>query len=265
MIQYMPMSRSIRFGLAALVWGLATRLPVAPASAQDAKKVVEPKPAPTADAKNDDVKPADGEDSGEPAPAHVYKTDAEWRRLLTYNEYLVTRMKATEPAFSGKYAHGHPKGTFLCVCCGAKLFDSRHKFESGTGWPSFWRPITAKALSESMDRSEYEVRVEVTCSRCGAHLGHVFQDGPPPTGLRYCINSLSLKLESGPTKPAPTTTTAAATPAEKPSSQDDRRNTTSRGIHRRGSRYQGTGTKSTQSASKAAKSKGAELTTNGSS
>jgi len=128
----------------------------------------------------------------------VVKTDAEWRRLLTREQYLVTRMGATEPAFSGKYATGHYKGMFLCVCCDAPLFDARTKYDSGTGWPSFWRPLTAKAMTESLDRSAYQPRIEVSCSRCGAHLGHVFADGPAPTGLRYCINSLALKLESSP-------------------------------------------------------------------
>ncbi len=129
-------------------------------------------------------------------PERIFKTNDEWRKLLTHDQFLVTRMKATEPPFSGKYATGHFKGTFLCVCCGAKLFDARHKFDSGTGWPSFWRPLIPQNLEESIDRSEIEPRIEVTCTRCGAHLGHVFSDGPPPTGLRYCIDSLSLKLDT---------------------------------------------------------------------
>ena len=256
----MTMSRSIRFVLAALACGLATSFHPFPAFAQKAESTDRPDASKRAAEAAAPTNKADAVKSDEKEPAHVYKTDAEWRKLLTYNQYLVTRMKATEPAFSGKYAHGHPKGTFLCVCCGAKLFDSRHKFESGTGWPSFWRPITIQALSEALDRSEYEPRVEVTCSRCGAHLGHVFQDGPPPTGLRYCINSLSLKLESESTKPAPTPTT------RKTSSRDVHRNTSSRGIHRRGGRYAGSASKSTKSASKSSKAEtdqGAESTTNG--
>lgn len=129
------------------------------------------------------------------ASGRVVKSDLEWRSLLTREQYMVTRLGATEPAFSGKYNAGHYKGTFLCVCCDAPLFDARTKFDSGTGWPSFWRPLTAKAMTESLDRSAYEPRIEVRCSRCGAHLGHVFADGPAPTGLRYCINSLALKLK----------------------------------------------------------------------
>jgi len=143
-------------------------------------------------------------------PVRAVKTDAEWRRLLTREQYMVTRLGATEPAFSGRYATGHYKGTFHCVCCDAPLFDARTKFDSGTGWPSFWRPLTAKAMSESLDRTGYEPRIEVRCSRCGAHLGHVFADGPPPTGLRYCINSLALKLDPEPAK---------ATTKQKPASR----------------------------------------------
>ncbi len=131
---------------------------------------------------------------------------------------MVTRMKSTEPAFSGKYARGHFKGTFLCVCCGAKLFDAKHKFESGTGWPSFWRPVNEKAVDTAWDYSEpAEARVEVTCHRCGAHLGHVFQDGPPPTGLRYCMNSLALKLDSEKPAPSPARKSSKPQTAKTPS------------------------------------------------
>ncbi len=261
MISNMTMSQSIRFALAALICGAAACVSSSLALAQSARKAAAAEPSSREDAGNDDSKAADGEKADEAEPARVYKTDAEWRKLLTYNQYLVTRMKATEPAFSGKYAHGHPRGIFLCVCCGAKLFDSKHKFESGTGWPSFWRPHTIQALTETLDRSEYEVRVEVTCTRCGAHIGHVFQDGPPPTGLRYCTNSLSLKLESEPTKLAPPA-------ASKTSSQGADRKATTHGIHRRGGRYQGTSSKGAQSASKKSRSdvqNGSETTTDGSS
>jgi peptide-methionine (R)-S-oxide reductase len=138
-------------------------------------------------------------------PDHVYKTNEQWQKLLSYDQFMVTRMRATEPAFSGKYSHGHFKGTFLCVCCGAKLFDAGTKFESGTGWPSFWKPVSTAAIGTARDTSDSaEVRVEVSCRRCGAHLGHVFDDGPPPTGLRFCINSVAIRLDSD--KPSRTST-----------------------------------------------------------
>jgi peptide-methionine (R)-S-oxide reductase len=107
---------------------------------------------------------------------------------------MVTRQKATEPAFSGKYATGHFRGTFVCTCCDAELFNAQNKFDSGTGWPSFDRPSSAKAIAREMDYSAGEPRVEVMCRRCGAHLGHVFDDGPTVTSLRFCINSVSIKL-----------------------------------------------------------------------
>ncbi len=129
-------------------------------------------------------------------PEFVRKTDEEWAKLLHPAVFRVTRWKETEPAFSGKYATGHYRGTFLCACCNAELFNADHKFDSGTGWPSFWRPSTQKSIVTGVDNSEAEQRIEVMCRRCGAHLGHVFDDNPAaPTGLRYCINSLSLKLK----------------------------------------------------------------------
>jgi peptide-methionine (R)-S-oxide reductase len=131
-----------------------------------------------------------------PEPEFVVKTDAEWRRLLTRTQYAVTRQKSTEQPWSGKYATGHFKGMFLCVCCDAPLFSADAKFESGTGWPSFDRPAGVRAILTAPDFGELEPRVEVICRRCRAHLGHVFDDGPTLTQLRYCINSAALKLKS---------------------------------------------------------------------
>jgi peptide-methionine (R)-S-oxide reductase len=147
-------------------------------------------------------------------PERVFKTNEEWQRILTADQFMVTRLKATETPFSGKYSRGHFRGTFLCVCCGARLFDSRHKFESGTGWPSFSRPVTDRVLDTAWDYSEPEARVEVTCRRCGAHLGHVFQDGPPPTGLRFCINSIALKLDTDKNAAVPARKTSRARTAK---------------------------------------------------
>jgi peptide-methionine (R)-S-oxide reductase len=119
-------------------------------------------------------------------------TDAEWRRRLTREQYRVLREQGTERAFSGAYHDEHRDGTYHCAACGAPLFSSRDKFESGTGWPSYTRPIERGRVAEETDESLGMSRTEVHCARCGGHLGHVFPDGPPPTGLRYCINSVSL-------------------------------------------------------------------------
>lgn len=132
-----------------------------------------------------------------PKAFQVQKTDAEWRKQLTRQQYLVCRRKETEEPFTGEYWSSKQHGTYRCVCCGAELFKSDTKFESGTGWPSFWNAIEG-SVRERADRSQHQRRTEVLCDKCGAHLGHVFSDGPPPTGLRYCMNSVALKLDPRP-------------------------------------------------------------------
>jgi peptide-methionine (R)-S-oxide reductase len=176
------------FLLGALASPLALSLAACARSADRTERVHAP-----GDVTIEDFSPA-GASLGRHSVPRVVHTEEEWRRLLPAESFVVTRREGTERPYSGQYNDNHADGLYRCICCDTALFDSRTKFESGTGWPSFWRPISSSNVNEIADHSLGMARTAVECRRCDAHLGHVFDDGPDPTGLRYCMNSVSLKF-----------------------------------------------------------------------
>ena len=198
------MSTPVRIGLfvaSAVIAGVAFKacvmeqpavsVPPAATAAESTQQDPATLPAARSEALPDD---AEANTSHDPIEK-VAKTDAEWRAQLSDEEYRILREKGTERAFTGEYWDTKAKGVYCCRACGLELFESDTKFESGCGWPSFFAPLEGARLTETRDTSHGMIRTEITCSRCGSHMGHVFDDGPPPTGLRYCINSASVKLE----------------------------------------------------------------------
>ena len=182
------MSKVVRSRRGFLLGAMMT--PVAAALSACARAAENPKPA------NVEIEnfSSAGKSLGKSSVARVVKSEEEWRKQLSPESFTVTRHEGTERPYSGKYNENHADGLYRCICCDTALFDSKTKFESGTGWPSFWKPISSANVSEIVDNSMMMERTAVACKRCDAHLGHVFDDGPDPTGLRYCMNSVSLNF-----------------------------------------------------------------------